>query len=287
MKVALVGSSGYIALYLIKRLQKEAYVDQIIKIDQTKDTDLYLDLSEADKFDYSKLKDVDFVIFTAAVSGPDKCAVDFDFCWKINVEGTKKFINEAINNACRVLFFSSDAVFGDIPGYIYTEESKTRAVTPYGRMKKAVEDEFMDNLYFKAIRLSYVISLNDKFISYCLNCVKNHKEAIVFHPFYRNCITVSDVENVVIWFTQNFEQYEPSVLNVAGQELISRIRIADEINRVIGNKLNYSIMQPEKEFFKNRPQITQMQSKYINKYGILRNECFTEKIQKEMKGLTI
>ncbi len=56
------------------------------------------------------------------------------------------------------LFFSSDATFGDIPGKIYDEKSETQAYTPYGKMKKAVEDEFKGNPLFKAIRLSYVAS---------------------------------------------------------------------------------------------------------------------------------
>lgn len=285
MRVAIVGSSGYIASYLIKQLKQDRNVSKILTIDQTANADLYLNLSEAAKFDYCLLNSIDFVIFTAAISGPDLCANYFDFCWKINVNGTKYFIRKALNLGCQVLFFSSDAVFGDIPGYIYTEQSETKASTPYGKMKKAIEDEFRDNPYFKTIRLSYVISANDRFISYCLNCVQNNKIAEVFHPFYRNCITISDVVQVITWFLYHFDQYIPFVLNLAGTELISRVRIADELNIIWGNRLKYSIIHPEDGFFRNRPQITQMNSLYLCKYDILENQCFTKKIQKELEGL--
>lgn len=284
MNVAIVGSSGYIAGFLLKRFEQEKSIEKILKIDQNENADAYLNLLEAEKFNYNQLNDIDFIVFTAAISGPDKCATDFDFCWKINVEGTKYFIKEAIARKCKVLFFSSDAVFGDIPGKIYTEESETRAETPYGRMKKAIEDEFKDSSLFKAIRLSYVASAKDRFISYCLSCMEKDETADIFHPFYRNVIVVSDVVDVVIWFSKHWDVYPPFVLNVAGKELVSRVRMADELNRMFDNKLKYTISTPNDDFYNNRPKITQMISLFINKYQILEDNTFTEKIKKEFGG---
>lgn len=43
---------------------------------------------------------------------------------------------------------------------------------------------------------------------------------------------VSDVVKVVEWMINNWEEFTDFVLNVAGNELISRVRIADEINRI-------------------------------------------------------
>lgn len=284
MKIAIIGSSGYIASFLMERFcgMKDT---EILRIDQTKDADLFLDLLNAEVFDYSVLNDVDYVIFTAAISGPDQCASEFEKCWKINVEGTTVFIKNAIQRGCKVIFFSSDAVFGDVPGEIYTELSETKAQTPYGRMKKAVEDEFKANDKFKAIRLSYVVSAKDRFVKYCLSCIREEKTAEVFHPFYRNCITVSNVVDVVSWLINNWDTYEPWVLNVAGKELVSRVRIADELNRILGGKLRYSIISPSEEFYVNRPRITQMKSLYLNSYMILKDYNFTEKIQNEVEEL--
>lgn len=284
MKVAIVGSSGYIAGYLIKEFSHIPEIEQILKID-INDADAIIDLQHADQFDYDQLKDIDVVVFTAAISGPDKCATDFDFCWNINVTGTKYFIKQAIARTCRVIFFSSDAVFGDIPGKIYDENSETAAITPYGKMKKAVEDEFKDSPYFKAIRLSYVASARDRFMTYCLHCVRNDEIADIFHPFYRNAIVVSDVVAVVKWLSIHFGEYKPFVLDIAGKELVSRVRMADELNRVIGGKLKYSISQPGTEFFINRPKITQMRSLYMQEYDILPDNTFTEKIQNELKEI--
>lgn len=282
MNITLVGSSGYIANFLIERFKSEKYINKILRLDQTGNPDVYINLQKAEEFDYSVLDDIDMVFFTAAISSPDKCASDYDFCWSINVNGTAYFIRKAIEHGCKVLFFSSDAVFGDIPGYIYTEISETNACTPYGCMKKAIEDEFKDNEKFKALRLSYVVSAKDRFITYCLGCVERGDIADVFHPFYRNCIVVSDVVNVVVWLSKHWDEYKPFVLNVAGNELVSRVRIADEINCIIGGKLKYTISFPNGDFYKNRPQITQMKSLYIREYAIIKDNSFTEKIQKEL-----
>ena len=284
MKTALVGSSGYIAQYILKRFSEEPDIESILKIDRVDSADAILDLSEAEKFDYSVLDDIDYIIFTAAISGPDQCAKEFDACWKINVTGTSYFIREAIKRNCRVLFFSSDAAFGDIPGRIYDEESETKAYTPYGKMKKAVEDEFKNEPNFKAIRLSYVASAKDKYYTYLLNCIRKGEKADIFHPFYRNVTVVSDVVDIVTYFALHWNEYEPTFLNVAGKELVSRVRMADELNRFLGGKLKYTISMPGEEFFTNRPRITQMKSLYMNKYGIVADTTFTEKIAKELES---
>lgn len=287
MKTALVGSSGYIAEFILKRFAEESEIKSVLKLDRNSSSDAYLDLADAEKFDYSLLEDIDYVVFTAAISGPDKCAQEFDECWKINVTGTSYFIREAIYRGCRVLFFSSDAAFGDIPSAIYDEESTTAAQTPYGRMKKAVEDEFKENPLFKAIRLSYVASAKDRFYTYCLNCVRNDEIADIFHPFYRNVIAVSDVVEIVTYFAFHWDDYKPTFLNVAGKELVSRVRMADELNRHLGGRLKYTISMPGEEFFTNRPRITQMKSLYMQKYGIIPDNTFTEKIAKELEEVKL
>ena len=284
MKVAIVGSSGYIAGYLLKRFRFDSEIEQILRIDQVGQVDASLNLLYSEEFDDAVLENMDAVVFTAAISGPDQCAKDFDRCWAINVTGTGKIIERAMAHGCRVLFFSSDAAFGDIPGKVYDEQSPTQAETPYGRMKKAIEDRFSGNHLFKAIRLSYVASARDRFISYCVKCLETGEMAEIFHPFYRNCITVTDVVDVVQWMLHHWEAFEPPILNVAGSELVSRVRMADEVNRLTGGRLKYEIQRPDDAFYKNRPAITQMKSLYMNKYGILEDKTFTEKIQRELGG---
>ena len=77
MKAAVVGSSGYIAGYLLQRLKEIKEVDTLLRIGRKQDADYLLDLTEAEAFDYSVLQEITYVIFTAAVSSPDLCAADY------------------------------------------------------------------------------------------------------------------------------------------------------------------------------------------------------------------
>lgn len=283
MDIAIIGGSGYIAGGIKERYKEEG--DTLRLFGRGQKAGCRLDLAEVSRFDFSGLDGVDLVVFTAAVSSPDQCAREFGRSWQINVDGTVRFIGGALDRGCRVLFLSSDAVYGDDAGKVYTEEDRTEPHTAYGRMKKAVEDEFREDGRFKAVRLSYVVSGRDRFISYCLSCMRRNEVADIFHPFYRNCVSLWDVVHTVSWFRHHFDGFAPPVLNLCGTELVSRVRMADEINRLSGGRLDYRIAVAGEEFFANRPRITQMGSLYLYGYGILEPLSFTERLKKELEGI--
>lgn len=282
MNVGVVGSTGYIASRLIKHFNTLEGIN-VTKIGRAADDDLYLDLNLSDAFDEEYFEQIDFLIFTAAISSPDKCKNEFEQCWKINVTETQKVIRKALNRKCKVIFLSSDAVFGRNESAIFSEQSATLADTAYGRMKKAVEDEFKDESMFKAIRLSYVVSANDKFTKYCRSCIASGEVAEVFHPFYRNCITLSDVIQAIEWLVKNWEKMESGTLNLSGNELVSRVRIADEISRIERGKFQYLIKIPDNDFFADRAKIIQTSSQYLYKYDIISYNSFSEKFKKELE----
>lgn len=285
MNVAIIGSSGYIAGYIKNNLLSSDLMINILSLDCTSESDIFLDLNKPTEFAYNILQTVSYVIFTAAVSSPDKCAADFEKCWKINVVGTEYFIQKALENGCKVLFFSSDAVFGEFSEEIAYENTMTKAASAYGYMKKHVEDHFRGEKDFKAIRLSYVISSKDRFTTYCLNCIQKKKVVEIYHPFYRNCVSVHDVVNVIIWLLKQWDRLPSQFLNIAGTELVSRIQIADELNCLMNNQLKYSILNPGEEFFKNRARITHMGSLYLYELDILQRRTFFELLKEEIKEI--
>jgi len=282
MNIAILGSNGYIGSILSDKLYDLGY--NIIKISQSSGKDVYqLNLEHPQMFNYEILKNYDYVIITAAVSSPDKCSNSYESSYQINVIGTKYFINKALEYECKVLFFSSDAVFGVDKGKYFDENSKTAADTAYGIMKKEIEDCFKSNILFKAIRLSYVISPKDKFSSYLLKCKQSGETAEIYHPFYRNCITIDDVIDSVCWLIENWEAYDSPFLNICGSELVSRVRIVDEINRISNTEIKYVVVKPADIFFNNRPKTTEMRSIYLHSILNTWDEPFAEKINKQFK----
>ena len=63
--------------------------------------------------------------------------------------------------------------------------------------------------------------------------------------------------------------------------------MADELNRYFDNKLNYVVSKPDESFFKNRPKVTQMKSKYLYSLNIVEKQSFTEKFQKELQNIEL
>lgn len=55
----IAGSSGYIASFLFERFAKEPSIESVLKIDQTEDADVHLDLANAELFDDSALEGIE------------------------------------------------------------------------------------------------------------------------------------------------------------------------------------------------------------------------------------
>lgn len=271
-QVYLVGSSGYLGKNLRLRLQEDFSLCCL-----GRDAACRLDLCSPQDFDYGML-DRDTVLFAAAVASPDLCAANYGQAYQVNVAGTGYFIEEAIKRECRVLFFSSDAVYGFYNG-IADENTATYANTAYGKMKKDIEDRFVGSSLFKSLRLSYVFSVEDKYTSYLLDCAAKRKTAQIYHPFYRNAVSITEVMDTVVWLIGHWLEFKHPFLNICGGELISRVRIADEVKRQIAPKLSYQIIVPGENFYKNRPAILEMCSLYLDKI-IGPQERFTQKVKK-------
>jgi len=281
LKIAIVGGNGFIGSNLVKYFKKVSRIESF-KVSSKEDNDFFLDLEYPEKFDYTRLSDIDFVVFTAAISSPDMCANDYEKAYKINVLGTKKFIEETLQKGCKVIFLSSDAVYGSDIGVAFDESVETRADTAYGIMKKEIEDCFYENELFKSLRLSYVISNNDKFMNYVKSCINSSKTVEVFHPFYRNCVTLKEVLHTIEWLIFNWNEFDSPFLNLCGRELISRIDIIDEYLRRLNNKFEYTIVNPSDTFFKNRHKCTEMSSLYL--YNIIDsfNKPFSIRLREQL-----
>ena len=59
------------------------------------------------------LENYETVFIIAAVSSPDICTNEFDYAWKVNVTKTKELINILLSKGLKIIFFSSDTVYGE------------------------------------------------------------------------------------------------------------------------------------------------------------------------------
>lgn len=218
-----------------------------------------VNLADAESFDYAAITPNDKIILCAAISSPERCAREVAYAEAVNVFGTSTFIDRAIDQGAKVVFLSSDTVYGETQ-YVVTEEEPCDPAGDYGRMKYAVEQRFLLNDAVKVARLSYVLSKHDKFSEYLAGCARTGARAQVFHPFNRRVVYLGDVVTGLMNLALNWSHIPHSVVNFAGPALVSRLDIAEAIKRHALPDLTFEITEPEKHFFLDRPKTIDISS---------------------------
>lgn len=259
-KILIVGASGYIGSELFKAAKNKFHVNGTSSRYQ-KDL-IRLNLKEAEHFSYELIASDSVVVITAAISAPDVCTNDYSSAFEINVLGTATLIANVLERGSRVIFFSSDAVYGEC-SEICDERSPPKPLGEYARMKHEIETRFESNSRFKSLRLSYVFSREDKFTKYLLKCANKKIEADIFHPFYRSVVYLQDVIEGVIALIENWDKHPQSIINFGGAETISRIKFAETFNQRTQLGMKFTVTEPSCEFFSSRPRSIAMRSPYF------------------------
>jgi dTDP-4-dehydrorhamnose reductase len=256
-KLLVVGSSGYIGKSLINRAPSNFDLYKTSSSDSL--GTLSLDLSSPLKFDYSQIGSLDIVLLMAAISSPDVCANQHDYAWSVNVKGTSEFISNVIDRGARVIFFSSDTVYGE-RSVSFDENAECQPAGEYAEMKHEVEKKFSREKSFKSIRLSYVFSHEDKFTKYLVGCEARGEEAELFHPFFRAIVHRGDVVEGALALAERWNEFPQQIINFGGPAVISRIEFAECVKTHVLPNLQFRVSEPDDIFFKNRPRSIAMKS---------------------------
>lgn len=258
--IFVIGATGYVGSTLFQSAKRCGIVYGTSSAG--KNDLLTLRLDAASDFDYEKISPDDVVLLTAAISAPDICAREHDRAWGANVTGTSAFISSAIDRGARVIFFSSDTVYGEREDE-FDERTACNPAGEYAVMKHEVERHFAGNSSFKAIRLSYVFSREDKFTKYLAGCEQRSEEADLFHPFFRAIVHRDDVVDGALALAKRWDEFPQTIINFGGPDVLSRLDFADCLKRVALPNLKYRVTEPGDEFFKNRPRIIAMSSNVL------------------------
>ncbi len=247
-RVVLIGKGSMIS----KRLGADLTCNSIATSSRYGESEHFLDLSNFKGNEAKFINEKDTVIISAAISSPDRCIAEYELAKSINVTGTRKLIAYCLNVGARVIFLSSDSVYGDISSdKPISEAEPLRPLGNYAEMKAEIEDHFSNSNMFIALRLSYVISYNDKYTKYLSSCIKNQNTAEIYHPFYRNSFWIGDLVDLVSLLLGNWPSLNS--LNVGGPNLVSRIEMAKAYMSASKSVMKYNIVQPNSTFYNARP----------------------------------
>ncbi|CNC93936.1 NAD-dependent epimerase/dehydratase [Yersinia frederiksenii] len=258
-KVFILGATGYIGNNLKNYLYNEF---DIITVGR-KNSDINLNL-ESSCFQplLAKINPGDTVVFLSAISSPDECEKNYEYAYNINIKNTISLISQLTAKNVKVVFSSSDAVFGATQK-LCDEYSEKKPFGKYGEMKAEVEDYFSKNNNFFTIRFSYVLGKDDKFSSMVREFFEKGKILDVFDGFERNVITINDVVLGIRNIISNWDNINTRVVNFSGNELVSRQGIVEALAREKYKGLEYKFTEAPEIFWKGRPKMIHTKSNYL------------------------
>jgi len=258
IRALIVGSNGYLGKELFAAARRLG--DARGTSSRVGAGAMQLDLGNAAALDFASIQRREVIFLTAAISEPDVCAREHDRAWAVNVAGTSVFVGKVLDRGARVVFFSSDTVYGEQDTPCDETQPHQPGGGAYADMKHAVEAKFAGHPDFRAIRLSYVFSREDRFSRYLAGCAERNEIAEVFDPFSRAVIHRDDVVAGALALAREWEAFPQAAINFGGPQVLSRLEFAQILKDTLLPGLRFAATEPPPGFFANRPRIVAMRS---------------------------
>ncbi|MFZ4599530.1 MAG: NAD-dependent epimerase/dehydratase family protein [Terrimicrobiaceae bacterium] len=133
------------------------------------------------------------VLYLRAISSPYAVAINPIESELINVYRTSRYISDCLELGYRVIFSSSDTVYGNRLEVAAKESDIVYPFGLYAEQKNKVESLFRSNPKFLSIRFSIIVGENSKLRKLLLT-----GEVIeISHPVFRNPVGINDVKSLI------------------------------------------------------------------------------------------
>lgn len=204
MKIFITGGTGFIGRHLIELWQHTAH--EITIVARTIDASLFpenVNCKSIDITDEAAIKaaiilaEPDVVIHSAAMSKPNDCEIQRELCNLINVKATQHIIDACKTINARLVFMSTDFVFGH--NGPYCEADTYCPVNYYGESKVLAERLVLDSeLHYAIVRTVMVYGKklpqqNNTFLHWVKDNLEQQKTIKVFTDQFRSVTYVNDL----------------------------------------------------------------------------------------------
>jgi len=201
-----------------------------------------LDLTDSDSI-IRAIKDVkpNAIVHSAALTDVDKCEVEKELAYKINVEGTK-IIAEMARRGVFMVYVSTDYVFDGNNG-MYKEEDETNPINYYGYTKLLGERFCRDFCIARpcVIYGSKPASGKINFALWLINKLEKSEEVKIITDQW---ITPTLNTNLAEMVLECVERELKGIYHLAGATRVSRFEFAKEIAKTFG--LDENLIKPAK-----------------------------------------
>jgi len=244
MKLLVTGASGLLGNKIVKTANGNYDVTPLHSAHPLHSGSLKLDVTDRKQvLNLFSTLEPDVIIHTASETNVDKCEIQKENAWKINVEGTRN-IAEACKAGAKLIYISTDYVFDGRKGD-YKEDDTPNPINYYAVTKLEGEKQVIQNCEnFAILRTSVLYGWHPfkrNFATWVTNELKQNKEITVVEDHY-NTPTLAD--NLAEMAIEAIPKDLEGVYHACGSERIGRYEFARQIARAFD--LNQNLIRPIK-----------------------------------------
>jgi dTDP-4-dehydrorhamnose reductase len=233
----------------------------------------------------------DTIVHAASLTNVDMCETRKKLAWKINVEGTKKIVQEAKKHQCFLIYISTDYVFNGEKGN-YSETDIPSPINYYGKCKLKAEEivQILDNSCIARSSVIYGAKSTSGKTSFALwiinNLMQNQKIKMAVDQITSPTFNTNLAEMIL----EIAERRLVGIYHTSGSTAITRYdfakKIANKFN--LNEKLILPVSINDLSFVAKRPKnsslnIKKSQEKLKNKPKKINHAL--ERLKKEIKGV--
>ncbi len=188
------------------------------------------------------------VVLCAAVSDPNECVKHPDLSQRVNVDAVGELANLVKKFGTKVIFFSSDLVFGGLKD-LCTEDEETCPTTLYGRQKVAAEkilqQECPDSLIFRVSKLMSLSPHPRNLLNPVLAALLQKQEAKIFSDQFTTPLFIEDIPGAI---SVSIEKNLRGIYHLGIRKKYSRLEIAKTLSQLLNTNTEKIIPIQMKDF---------------------------------------
>ncbi len=244
-KLLVTGASGLLGNWIVPLAEKKYEVTPTDIIDSQLPNAAKADITDAKAIHrlFLELKP-NVVIHTASETNVDRCDIERDRAWMINVIGTRNIADSCTETAAKLVYISTDYVF-DGKKSLYTEDDSPNPIDFYGLTKLEGERQTIRRCKNSTVLRTSVLygrhPTKQDFATWVINRLRQQQEITVVDDHFN---TPTLAENLARMALEVAERDLRGVFHTSGCERISRYEFARKIAEKFD--LNSSLIRPIK-----------------------------------------